>query len=93
MDCLVQEILVEVVVDVLVAEAAGGASGANVAPVVVVVGNVQLAKVDVAQVVAVTNERRLPVVVEIVPGDSDPIGGAVDVDLAILDSLLLVSKI
>jgi hypothetical protein len=59
----------------------------------VVVGDVQLAKVDVAQVVAVANQRRLPVVVEVVPGDGDPVGGTVDVDLAILNSLLLVSKI
>ena len=40
MDGLVEERGVEVVVDVLVAEAAGGAAGADVGPVVVVVGYV-----------------------------------------------------
>lgn len=67
MDRLVQEVLVQVVVDVLVAEAPRGTAGARVAPVVVVVGDVQVAKVDVAQGVAVADEGRLPVVVEVVP--------------------------
>lgn len=66
-DRLVDKVLVQVVVDVLVAEAPRGPACAHVAPVVVVVGDVQVAKVDVAPRVLVADERRLPVVVEVVP--------------------------
>jgi hypothetical protein len=55
-DGLVQEVLVQVVVDVLVAEAAGGTARAGAAPVVVVVGDVEVPKVDVAQRVVVADE-------------------------------------
>lgn len=73
MDCLVVEVDVEVVVDVLVAEAPCRTAGAHVAPVVVVVRDVQMAKVDVPEGVVVSDERRLPVVVEVVPGYRDPV--------------------
>lgn len=52
-------VAVEVVVDVLVAEAAGWAAGADVAPVVVVVGYVEVAFVYFAEDVAVAYERGL----------------------------------
>jgi hypothetical protein len=55
-DGLVKKVLVKVVVYVLVAEAAGGPARADVAPAVVMVRNVQRAKVDVAQGVAVADE-------------------------------------
>jgi hypothetical protein len=53
---LVPKVDVQVVVDVLVAEAPGGSARALVAPVVVVVGDVQVARVDVAEGVVVANE-------------------------------------
>lgn len=59
-DGLVEEVLVEVVVDVLAAEAAGGAARAHVLPPVVVVGDVQLAGVDVAEIGVVADQRGLP---------------------------------
>lgn len=49
-------VAVEIVVDVLVAEAAGWAAGADVAPVVVVVGYVEVAFVYFAEDIAVANE-------------------------------------
>ena len=70
---LVQEVLVDVVVDVLVAEAAGGAPRPRALPVVVVVGDVQAARVLVAVGVRVAYQGRLPVVVEVVPRDGDPV--------------------
>jgi hypothetical protein len=73
MDSLVQKILVQIVVDVLVPEAPRGPARARIAPVVVVVSNVQMAGVDVTQGVAVSYQRALPVVVEVVPGYGDPV--------------------
>jgi len=81
---LVQEILVQVVVDVLVAEATSGAAGALIAPVVVVITDMQVTKVDVAEGIVVADQARLPMVVEVIPRDRDPIRGADDVDLAVL---------
>lgn len=49
-------VAVEVVVDVLVAEAAGRATGADVAPVVVVIGYVEVAFVYFAEDIAVADE-------------------------------------
>lgn len=83
-DRLIEEILVQVVVHVLVAEAAGGTAGAAALPVVVVVGDVQSAEVDVAEGVAVADEGGLPVVVEVVPRNGDPIRCAADVNLTVL---------
>lgn len=68
----------------LVAEAAGGPARAAVAPVVVVVGQVQFAEVDVAQRVAVADQVRLPVVVEVVPGNRDPVAAPDGVELAVV---------
>jgi hypothetical protein len=55
MNSLVQKILVQVVVDVLVSEAPRGPARTRVTPVVVVVGDVQVAGVDVAEGVAVSD--------------------------------------
>ena len=64
---LVEEVDIEVVVDVLVAEAASGATSSIIPPVVMVVGDVEMALVDISQRIAVANKRALPVVVEVVP--------------------------
>lgn len=72
-DSLVQEVLAQVVVDVLVAKATSRATGAGIPPVVVVVSNVEVARVDISESITVANQGALPVVVEVVPGDSDPV--------------------
>ena len=84
MDGLVEEVDVEVVVEMLMPETAGVASRSNSVPVVVMVGYVQVAKVNVPEGVVVADQRGLVVVVEIVPGDGDVVRGADDVDLAVL---------
>lgn len=66
-DGLEAEILVVVVVQVLRSETACITASTQVAPVVVVVSQVKLAKVDIAEVVAVTDKRRFVVIVEVVP--------------------------
>ena len=53
-------------------------------PVVVVVGQVQLAKVNGAKCVGVANEVALPVVVEVVPRDGDPVATTDSVELTIV---------
>jgi len=58
-DGLIQEGGVEVVVDVLVAEATGGAASADVGPVVVMVGDVEVACVYLAEGVTVADEGGL----------------------------------
>ena len=73
MNSLVQKILVQVVVDVLVPEAPRGPARTRVTPVVVVVGDVQVAGVNVTEGVAVSYQRALPVVVEVVPRYCDPV--------------------
>lgn len=83
-DSLVQEILVQVVVDMLVTEAASGATSAGIPPVVVVVSDVQVAKVDSPECIAVSNQRTLPVVMEVVPRHSNPIRGADNVELSVV---------
>ena len=83
-DRLVVEVDVEVVVDVLVAEAPRGPARAHVLPEVVVVADVQVAEIDVAESRVIADQRRLPVVVEVVPRDRDVVGAADDVDLAVL---------
>ncbi|CAF3525084.1 unnamed protein product [Fusarium graminearum] len=67
MDGLVQEVLVKVVVDVLVTESSSGSTRTHVSPVVVVVCNVKVAEVEIAEGSIVTDERGLPVVMEVVP--------------------------
>lgn len=66
-ESLEAEILVVVIVQVLESKATGITTGTQVAPVVVVVGQVKLAEVNIAKSVAVTDERRFVVVVEVVP--------------------------
>ena len=53
-------------------------------PVVVVVGQVQLAKVDGAKRIGVADEVALPVVVEVVPGNGDPVAATNGVELTIV---------
>jgi hypothetical protein len=53
-------------------------------PVVVVICDVQMTLVDVAKGITVADQGRLPVVVEVVPGDSDPVRSSNNVDLAVL---------
>lgn len=67
MDSLVAEILVVVVVQVLVSESACVSAGTEVLPVVVVVGDVEEATVNVTESIVVTNEGCFVVVVEVVP--------------------------
>ena len=66
-DRLVEEVDVEVVVDVLVTETAGGTARALVAPVVVIVGDVEMTEVDISERGVVADEGGLPMVVEVVP--------------------------
>lgn len=66
-DGLVEEVHVEVVVDVLMTEAASRATSSLIAPVVVVVGDVEMALVDISQRIAVANEGALPMVMEVIP--------------------------
>ena len=84
MNRLVEEVDIQVVVDVLVAEPASGTAGAHVLPVVVVVGDVEMARVEGPEGGIVANQRGLPVVVKVIPRDSDVVGPADDVNLAIL---------
>lgn len=71
----------------LMTKPSGRTASPLVAPVVVVVGDVQVAKVNVTEVGVVADEGGLPVVVEVVPRDGDPVGAADDVDLAVLRSI------
>lgn len=86
MDGLVEEVLVEVVVDMLMTKATSRTAGAHMLPVVVMIGDVEMAKVNVPESRVVAHERRLPVVVEVVPRDGHPVGTADDVDLSVLVS-------
>jgi len=81
---LVQKVLVQVVVDVLVTKAASRAASAGIFPVVVVIGDVKVTKVNVPELIVVANQRALPVVVEVVPRYRDPIRGPNDVQLSIV---------
>lgn len=63
MNCLRQEVLVEVVVNMLTAETACGPAGAFVLLVVVVVSDVEAAGVEIAEVGVVAHQRRLPMIV------------------------------
>lgn len=67
MECLVQVVDIEVVVHMLMAETSRWTAGALLAPVVVVVRYVQVAKVDIPELVVVSDKGGLPVVVEVVP--------------------------
>lgn len=82
------DVLEIVVDDVDGAEADEGAAGADVAPVVVVVGDVQLARVLVGVGVGVADERVLVVVVEVDVGDGDVVGAVRDVEQAVVEVLV-----
>lgn len=84
MDSLIQEVLVVVVEDVLVSETPCRSAGATVPPVVMVIRDVKVALIDIAKSIRVSNQRGFPVVVEIVPGDGDPVACADDVALTIV---------
>lgn len=73
---LEQVVLEEVVEDVLMTETASRSPSPTIPPEVVVVGNMKMASIDVPQRVTITNQRTLPVVVKVVPRDSDPIRSA-----------------
>ena len=76
--------MIVVVVDVLVTEAGSGTAGAGIPPVVVVVSDVKVTKVDGPELIVVTNQGALPMVVKVVPRDSDPIRGSDNVQLSIV---------
>lgn len=82
------DILEVVVDDVDGAEADERAARADVAPVVVVVGDVQLARVLVGVGVGVADERVLVVVVEVDVGDGDVVGAVRDVEQAVVEVLV-----
>ena len=73
MDRLIAEILVVVVVDVLGSESSGWATSAEILEVVVVVGDVEVAGIDVTECGIVADQRCFVVIVKVVPGDCDPI--------------------
>ncbi len=56
----------------------------DVCPVVVMLGDVEMASVFCAVFVRVADEGRLPVVVEVAVGDSDPFWGVCDIDEAVV---------
>lgn len=84
MNGLVQEVLIQVVVDMLVTESSSGSTSTGVPPVVMVVGDVKVSRIDVSESVAVADQRALPMIVEVVPGHCDPIRGANDIELSIV---------
>lgn len=53
-------------------------------PVVVVVSDMEMAKVDITEDIGISYEGYFPVVVEVVVGDGDPVACADDVELSIL---------
>ena len=71
----IADVLVVVVVEVAGAEAERGAARVDVLPVVVVVGDGEVALVFAAVAVRVADERALPVVVHEAVGDGDIVGG------------------
>lgn len=91
MNGLVQEVFVKVVVDMLVAESASRATSTHVSPIVVVVRNVKMSVVEIAECSVVAHERGLPVIVEVVPRNGHPVGGANNIDLSILVVLLALN--
>ena len=61
-------------------ETDGRSTAVDVAPVVVVVGNVELALILRTVVVAVADQRGLPVVGELVPGEGEEVRGTLGVE-------------
>lgn len=81
---LVQEVLIQVIVDVLMTKATCGASSARVSPVVVMICDMKMTGINIPQCITVANQGALPVVMEVVPRDSDPIGSSNNIQLAII---------
>ena len=79
---------VEVVVDVDGAEPDGGETAAQVAPIVVGVGDVKVALVLRRVAVGVADEGDLVVVVKVGVGDGDPLGAVVDIDTTVVEVLV-----
>jgi hypothetical protein len=67
MNSLKAEILVIVIEQVLVPEPTGISTCTKVLPVVMVVGYVQVTRVNIAELVIVANERCFVVVMKVVP--------------------------
>lgn len=57
----------------LVSKATGVTTGSEIAEIVVVVGKVQMTEINVTEFVVVADKRRFVMVVEVVPGYSDPV--------------------
>jgi hypothetical protein len=79
----VADVLEVAVVDVAGAEAEGGSTRVDVAPVVVGVRHAQVALVLIAVVVGVAHQGRLPVVVDVAVGDGHVVGGVGDLQLSV----------
>lgn len=80
----VADIVVVVVEDVAGAEAEGWAARVQVRPVVVRVGDFQVARVFVGVAVGVSDQRGFPVVVDVVVAEGDEGGGVGDVEEAVV---------
>lgn len=78
------DVLVVVVEDVSTSEAEQWCTRADVCPVVVGVGDVELASVLLGVAVAVADERGLVVVVELGVGNGDPVGGVAHVEQTVV---------
>lgn len=70
-----------------------GTSRVDIVKVVVGVGDCEVTSVFVAVVVGVANERSLPVVMEVVVCDGDPVGGVGDVAEAVVQIFVVLSKV
>lgn len=81
-------VLVAAAVDVGGAEAHRGSTRVDVGPVVVVVGDVELASVISAGVVAVADQAGLPVVGELGPADGDKVGASLGVAETVVEVLV-----
>lgn len=84
MNRLIEEVLVKIVVDVLVTKSSSRPTGAFVLPVVVMVSNVKMAKIDVPELVIVADQGTLPMIMEIVPRHCNPIACANNVALSVI---------
>jgi hypothetical protein len=77
--------------DVAGTEADAGGARVDVVPVVVVLGDAEVAGVLGAVGVGVPDEGRLPVVVDVAVGDGDEVGGVGEVDQAVVVVLVVVT--
>lgn len=65
-------------------EPSRGAAGAFVSPVIMMIGDVEVSKIDIPEGGIVSYEGRFPMVVEVVPRYSYPVRTTDNVDLSIL---------